>query len=266
MLMVKGLIIGLGKIIPGVSGSMLAISLGVYQEMIDSINNFFKDIKKNFFFLFKIGIGVLLSIILFSKLIMNSLKISYITTIFFFIGLIIGSIDDIKENINSKNRYISIIFFIIVLLFGLFSINNDVNIDNSILYVLYYILMGFIDAITMIIPGISGTATLMMLGAYNSLIGALSSITNISSLNDNLRLLIPFVIGMILGIIFTAKLVDYLFKKYKSKTYSAILGFTFSTIILMALKCLKTNYSFLELVLAILLLLVGVFITKRIKV
>ena len=68
--------------------------------------------------------------------------------------------------------------------------------------------MGFVDAITMIIPGISGTATLMMFGAYNSVINAFSSITNIYSLVSNLRLLIPFAIGMFVGIIFTAKLLQ----------------------------------------------------------
>ena len=63
MLILKGIIIGLGKIIPGVSGSMLAISMGIYQKMIDSINNFFDNIKTNFLFLFKIGLGVLISIV-----------------------------------------------------------------------------------------------------------------------------------------------------------------------------------------------------------
>lgn len=262
MLFVKGLIIGLGKIIPGVSGSMLAIALGVYQDMIDSINNFFKDLKNNFTFLFKIGIGVLVSILLFSKIITNALKISYICTIFLFIGLIIGSIDEIKDKIEKKNNYITIIFFIVIFILGLLNINNEINIVNPVLYFLYYILMGFIDAITMIIPGISGTATLMMFGVYNELISALSNIMDINTF----KLLIPFCIGLFVGIIFTAKLVDYLFKKYKNKTYSAILGFTLSTILLMGLKCLKTNYSFVELIISFVLLIFGIIITKKLKI
>ena len=265
MLIVKGLIIGLGKIIPGVSGSMLAISLGIYQSLINSINNFFKDIKKNFIFLSKVGIGVLISIIFFSKLILQALNISYISTIFLFIGLIIGSIDDIKENIENKNDYISIIIFILVLVLGLLNINNNINIVNPILYFIYYVLMGFVDAVTMIIPGISGTATLMMLGAYNSVINALSNITDINLLMNNLKLLIPFGLGMIIGVVCTAKLVDYLFKKFKSKTYSAILGFTLSTIVIMAIKCLNSSYSLKELVIAFILLSLGVLITKKFK-
>ena len=122
--------------------------------------------------------------------------------------------------------------------------------------------MGFIDAITMIIPGISGTATLMMFGVYNELISALSNIMDINTF----KLLIPFCIGLFVGIIFTAKLVDYLFKKYKNKTYSAILGFTLSTILLMGLKCLKTNYSFVELIISFVLLIFGIIITKKLKI
>lgn len=265
MLIVKGLIIGLGKIIPGVSGSMLAISLGIYEKLINSINNFFKDIKNNFIFLFKVGIGALISVVFFSKIITKALNISYISTIFLFIGLIIGSIDDIKENLDKKNRYITIIVFLVILLLGLLNINNKVVITNSTLYFIYYTFIGFVDAITMIIPGISGTATLMMLGAYDSVINTLSNFTNLSIILTNLKLLIPFCFGLLVGIILTAKLVGYLFNKHKSKTYSAILGFTLSTILIMALKCFKTNYSFLELVLSFMLLIVGIFITKKIK-
>ena len=102
MLILKGIIIGIGKIIPGVSGSMLAISMGIYQKLIDSVNNIFKYPKENFKFLFKITIGVIISIVFFSNIILNSLNKYYIITMFFFIGLIIGGFNDIKLNIECK--------------------------------------------------------------------------------------------------------------------------------------------------------------------
>ena len=107
MLFLKGIIIGIGKIIPGVSGSMLAISMGIYQRMIDSINNFFKDIKKNSMFLLKIGIGVLISIVFFSNIILKCLNNYYIITIFFFIGLIIGSFEDINNEMLEEEKLIN---------------------------------------------------------------------------------------------------------------------------------------------------------------
>lgn len=265
MLILKGIIIGMGKIIPGVSGSLLAISMGVYQQIIDSINNFFSNPKYNIKFLFKIGFGVLISIILFSNIIIKCLNKYYIITMFFFIGLIIGSLDEFKSNLNSKNYIVTFFVFAIVLVLGFLNIKNDFNISNSFLHFLFYILVGFIDAVTMVIPGISGTATLMMIGAYNSLITCFSNLINISLFYTNMKVLIPFSIGLFIGIIFTAKLVEYLFKNYKSNTNAAILGFSISTIVLMGITCINTNYDLISLILAFLCLFLGVFIIKKIN-
>ena len=265
MLLIKGIIIGIGKIIPGVSGSMLAISLGVYQKMIDSINNFFKDPIKNAKFLSKIGLGIIISVLFFSKTIVIALNNSYIITIFFFIGLIIGSLGDLKNNVIKNNNLISSIIFISVLFLGLLNIDNNIKINNIFFNTFFYIFIGFVDALTMIIPGISGTATLMMLGAYNTIMNSLSNISNLSMMLENIKILIPFFIGMIIGIIITAKLIDYLFKNYKSTTFSAIIGFTLSTIALMAIRCFKTNYTFIELVIAFILLIIGIMITRIIS-
>ena len=169
-LIIKGIIVGIGKIIPGVSGSMLAISLGIYEPLINSINNFFCEPEKNAKFILKICLGIIISIILFSKIILKCLDNYYIITMFFFLGLIIGSINDIKTNIDNKNILWVIIPFIIVLVLGFTNIDNDIEITNKYLSIIYYIVIGFVDAVTMVIPGISGTATLMMLGAYNNLI------------------------------------------------------------------------------------------------
>ena len=217
---------------------MLAISMGIYQKLIDSINNFFKDIKNNFNFLFKIAIGIIISIVLFSNLILTFLNKYYIITIFFFIGLIIGSFNDIKNNSNKSYNYITIISFIFVTFLGLININNTVNITNPILNSLYFIFIGIVDALTMVVPGISGTATLMMLGAYEKVMEMYSNVFNFALLYENLKVLIPFVIGVVLGIISTVKLIQYLFKNHKEKTYSAIFGFSLSTIVLMFVKCI----------------------------
>ena len=265
MLFLKGIIIGIGKIIPGVSGSMLAISMGIYQKMIDSINNFFKDIKSNFIFLFKITIGVLISIVFFSNIILECLKSYYIITIFFFIGLIIGGFQDLNSQIKYKNKKLVLMALSITLIFGLININRAVNIENNILNFIYFIFVGFIDALTMVIPGISGTATLMMIGAYDKLMETFSNLLNFTLLYDNFLIMLPFCVGMFVGILFTVKLINYLFKNYKDSTYSAIIGFSISTIVLMAIKCLNSNYTFFNLVVAFVMLFVGIFISKKIN-
>lgn len=265
MLILKGIIIGIGKIIPGVSGSMLAISMGIYQKLIDSVNNFFRYPKENFKFLFKIAIGVIISMVFFSNIILNCLNKYYLITIFFFIGLIIGGFDDIKSSTSKRYNYITAISFILITLLGFINIDNKVNITNDLLNSIYFVFVGFIDSLTMVVPGISGTATLMMLGAYEKVIEMYSNIFNFNVLIDNLKILIPYIIGVGVGIIITVKLINLLFKNYKEKTYSAILGFSLSTIVLMFIKCINSFYTLTNLIIAFILLFLGIFITKKIN-
>lgn len=265
MLILKGFIIGIGKIIPGVSGSMLAISMGIYQQMIDSIINFFNNIKNNFKFLFKIGIGVLIAIMFFSNIILKCLEKYYIITMFFFIGLIVGSFKHIKKNIKIKNNKATIIIIIITLLVGLININNEINISNSFLNFFYYIFVGLVDAFTMVVPGISGTATLMMIGAYDKLMNIFANILNFKYVISNFLIILPYCIGMALGLLLTVKLINYLFKKHKNITYNLIIGFSISTIIIMFIKCLNTNYNFINLITAFIMLILGLYLSKKIN-
>ena len=100
MLFIKGLIIGIGKIIPGVSGLVIAISFGLYEKGIDAINNYFGNVKENTKFLLVLGSGILLSIILMSNLIKILLNKYYFLTMLLFIGLISGGI----PSLFSKNK------------------------------------------------------------------------------------------------------------------------------------------------------------------
>ena len=112
---IKGFIIGIGKIIPGVSGAMLATIMGVYDKSIFYICNFKNNIKTAIKYLFPIGIGVIVSIILFSKIISLCLDKYYVITMLFFIGLIIGGFSFIVNKVNKSD----IILVLLVLLFFL---------------------------------------------------------------------------------------------------------------------------------------------------
>ena len=101
-LLLKGFIIGIAKIIPGVSGALIAISFGIYEKAIKAISNFFENPINNFLFLFPIGLGVLLSISLTSGLILYFINNYYFPTILLFIGLIMGGIPSLINNINIK--------------------------------------------------------------------------------------------------------------------------------------------------------------------
>ncbi len=266
ILILKGLIIGTGKIIPGVSGGLLAITLNIYDKGIDAIGNFFKDVKKHFLFLAPVGIGIVLAILLISKLINYSLSNFYLPTMLLFIGLILGGIpsivNEIKHDKSFKNIFILIIPIIIILLLS--SITNCFNnvgpkpVNSIILFIL-----GIVDAITMIIPGISGTAILMMLGYYDIIINSFSTFTNITLLTFNLSILIPFIIGLVIGIIILAKIISFLLNKYQTSSYFAIIGFTISSILILIKIVLQNYYDLSEIIIAVILLVIGYFISKK---
>lgn len=249
---IKGFFIGFGKIIPGVSGSLIALNLGLYEKGIDAISNFFEDAKNNIYFLSNVGTGIIIAIILGSNVINYLLIKYYFITMMLFIGLIIGTTNDVIKKVNLKNKkeflyFIMIFIFMIILCFV--KTNNNYNYSNNILNNLYIILIGFIDATTMIIPGISGTAIFMLMGCYNFFLSIFSNPF------DNIFLTILFIIGLFLGIIIISKIMNYLINKKQHIIYPIILGFSLSSIVILFLKTF-INYNG-NLLIGIVLLLIG---------
>ena len=250
-----GIIIGAGKIIPGVSGSVLAITLGVYERIIYSINNIFN--YKNIYYLSKIGFGIIISIVFLSKIIIYLLSNYYTYTIFVFVGLIIGSIKSITDNISFKYLYVTILSFSVIVILGLININS--NNHNGIFY---YLLSGFIESVSSIIPGISGTALLMLIGTYNMVIDIFSNIININYLISNTKIVIPFIIGISVGLVISIKVIGYLFSKYKTITYNIILGLLLGSIFIMLKGC---NYSVFNIFISILLFIISYISIKKVN-
>ena len=215
-LLLKGFIIGIAKIIPGVSGALIAISFGIYEKAIKAISNFFENPINNFLFLFPIGLGVLLSISLTSGLILYFINNYYFPTILLFIGLIMGGIPSLIDNINIKKvKFIHILILILSFstVFLIFLVNGQhffVETSNELINFLLFFIIGFIDALTMIIPGISGTAVMMILGCYNLLLNFLSSLTSVAAIFTNIFKVIPYLLGIVLCVIILSKVMTYL--------------------------------------------------------
>ena len=248
-LIIKGLIIGLGKIIPGVSGSVLAISLNVYEKAIYSISNIFKDIK-NIFYLGYLGIGILISIILGSKVLLFIYTKYYFYTFSLIIGLIIGTIPNLSKKVKFKNikdlLYITIPFIILILLNNL-----DLNISTNKSILLCFII-GLIEAITTIIPGISSTAIYISFDMYNTFLNIFSDLFTFN--------FIIFSIGIFIGIYLTSKLITFLFSNYKRETYLVIISFLLSSIFLLIKDIIKiSNFNIIAF---LLFLSIGFVISK----
>lgn len=224
---VKGIALGAGAILPGISSGVLCVIFGIYEKLIDSVLNFFKDIKSNFKFLFPILIGIAIGVILFG----NILKYLFITfpyqTNFAFIGLILGCIPSLLKNVNEKSKFrlhyllytiTTFILTLILLLIEKHFVTHNVHTTNN----LYLILSGFVMSMGVVVPGVSSSVLLMILGTYNLYLEAVSSI--------NLFILIPMGIGLIIGGFIFLKLIKYCLDNFFAQTYYSILGFVISSI------------------------------------
>jgi len=259
ILFLKGLIIGIGKIIPGVSGAVLAIILNVYDEGINSIVNLFKNFKKNILFLFSVGVGILFGIVLFSNIINYSLNNYYVITMLFFVGLIIGGIPCVLKEVNKKDYIYVFIIFIILTIFSCFNINNNYILKNNFSDYIIFFIGGIIETCGTIIPGLSSTAMLFILGIYNIVI---ESISNISNFIINYKVLFPFCLGIISSLFFVSKGISICFNKYKNKTYSIILGLVLSSVVVLIIKTFTNPIYLLDLFIGLVFMIIGIIISS----
>ena len=254
-----GLIIGLGFIIPGVSGGVLATILGIYDEIIKRILNINKNFKNNLLYLTPIIIGILISILLFSKIILYLLDNRLMFISYVFIGLILGCIPYLIKEIKSKtNKNISLISFIIALVIGLFLYlfqkkTTEIISSPSILKMS---IAGIFYAIGKIVPGISGAALLMFLGIYKYF---LSIISNPLAINiHTIIIFIPFIITFIISGYLILKLINYLLNNHFCHTYSAIIGFIISSILFIY----PGNINIISIIIAILSFIISYYLSN----
>ena len=226
---IKGIAIGIATIVPGVSGGTMAIIVGIYDDLIHSLSSFFKDIKKNMLFLMIVGIGAVLGIISFGSIVDYSLKHYMYPVTFLFLGIVFGGIPILykqsKSKEHSKKDFIFIIIGFLIVMLMTFYKDTVVNLSGAtgIANFAFLIFAGVIIAVALILPGISTSFLLLTFGLYDKTIDAIKTI--------DLNYLIPIVIGTMLGVVFTTKLLENFLNKQPSKTYLLILGFVMGSIL-----------------------------------
>lgn len=272
ILFLKGMILGSAMIIPGVSGGTLAISLGIYEKIINVITHFFKNFKENIIFIINLGLGILASIVL-GALILNYTFEHYpIPTIIFFISLLIGSIPSLIKRVDLRNTLkISNIFYFLLgvsLVLGVYLLkgNSEVTFSNgfNLVQSIKLMLVGVVAAATLVIPGISGSFMLMILGYYKPILEVISETIKFNNLGNNILILIPFGVGVLLGIIGIAKLIEYLLKNHETKTYYAIIGFLIASIIEIFASLFSYQASIIQVIISAILFILGLLLTLKV--
>lgn len=271
-LFIKGIVLGIAFIIPGVSGGTLAVLLGIYEELLDKASNFyksFKDFKSAFKFLFPILLGVLVSIAVCVKIIKLGLDKAPIITLLIFVGLIIGGIPKLFKNAPKKasTREISymMIGIIVVLVMAILDKSRgSVSFDNmQILGYLLLFIVGIIASATMVIPGISGSFTLMLIGYYEPIVSVVNNIVAFKDIKSNLLIILPFLIGVVIGIILISKIINYLLKKYPVSVYYIILGFVLSSIFSVFYQVFSYNFVLSHFIFGIILMVLNSILVSK---
>lgn len=242
LITLKGLAMGAADVVPGVSGGTIAFISGIYQELIDSINNVnlsvLKTLKKeglkaawqqvNGGFLLALLSGIFISVLTFSKIITHLLETHPILVWSFFFGLIIASIVLIwKETGNWK--LVDVLALIIGIVMSYYiTIARPVSSPDSYWYLF---LSGFIAIIAMILPGISGAFILLLMGSYETVIGTINRFRDgivkfdLAILGEAMLKLSVFALGAIIGLKSFSKILHWMFEKHKNTTLALLIGF-----------------------------------------
>ena len=250
---IKGLIVGIFAIFPGISGSAIAISLGIYDKLFISL----KNIKDNIFFLILVFSGLIVGVII------GSNAIIYLSGFknflyYIFIGLIIGNIPYMVRKTNSRGRlrYIPLISSILFSMITIFFCRNTLNGDITIIKM---VLGGILFSFGKIFPGVSSSFFLIILGIYKKIIICFS---NPMILMTEFVFYLPFIIGCLIGILIFIKLLDYLLNNKYDILYSILIGFMLSSIISIFPKF---NYCFQD-IFGILLMVICSIISIKIHI
>ncbi len=238
----KGIVIGLANVIPGVSGGTMMVSMGIYDKLIHCITHLFSELKKSIQFLLPIfiGLGIAVVVVPFG---IEFLFVQYpFQTNLLFIGLIIGGLPAVWRKVKGnsiKVGHIAACLLFFALVAGLALVGDtegaSADLSFSLVSVIKLFGVGIIASATMVIPGVSGSMMLLLLGYYHPV---LETITNfikaalafdINGILAGMGVLVPFGIGVVVGIFAIAKLIEVIFERFPMYAYWAIIGLIISS-------------------------------------
>lgn len=230
---------------------------GLYEKIIDSILHFFKDIKNNLKFILPIGIGVFIGVFLVGNLLKIAFDKFYMQVSFAVIGLILGSLKlVIKQAHTPKITFSHITCLLLTFSFSLYlvALESSLDVTTNINSNSYLILAGCLMSAGIVIPGVSKSVILMLLGLYQIYLSAIASL--------NLSFLLPIGIGLLIGGTLFLCLINFLFKFVKSYTYFGIIGFILGSIFVIYPGFTFDMRGLISIVLMLICFIVGVKLSK----
>ena len=233
----KGMVIGIANVIPGVSGGTMMVAMGIYDKLIHCITHLFSELKKNIIFLAPIAVGMALAIVGSSFTIEKMFEVFPFQTSLLFVGLVVGGLPAMWKNVKGKpirlGHMITCVLFL-ALVVGMALLGetegNATELTFSLVNAVKLFFVGVIAAATMVIPGVSGSMVLLLIGYYNPILSAINGFIraalslDMPAIFQGVGVLAPFGIGMVIGIFAIAKLIEIIFEKFPLYAYWGIIG------------------------------------------
>ena len=249
----QGMVVGIANIIPGVSGGTMMVAMGLYDKLIHSITHLKSEFKESLKLLLPIFAGAGIAIVALSRLFEFLLETYPIPTNFAFCGLIAGSLPFIFKKVKGHKVTVGkiipfLIFFGVVIVMALLGETggNSADVSFGLVNVIKLFGVGVIAAATMVVPGVSGSMMLMLLGYYDTILKTINDFVDalvkfdMGELTTGVGVLAPFGIGVVIGIFLIAKLIEFIFSKAEIHAYYGIIGLILASPIAILMK---TNWS-----------------------
>ena len=274
--LLQGMVVGIANIIPGVSGGTMMVAMGLYDKLIHAITHLKSEFKESMKLLIPIFIGAGLAIVTLARLFEFLLERYPIPTNFAFCGLIAGSLpfifDKVKGHTVSIGKIIAfLIFFAVVILMAVMgeTSGNAADVSFGIVNVIKLLLVGIIAAATMVVPGVSGSMMLMLLGYYDTILKTINQFIDaliafdVQGIFVQCGVLVPFGIGVVLGIFLIAKLIEFIFSKAEIHAYYAIIGLIIASPVAILLKTDWSGFSVMTLIVGVVTFVAGWFVASK---
>ncbi len=275
-----GFFVGLAVIVPGISGSTVAIIFKLYDQFLYALGNLFKKFKQCFAFLLPIGIGIVVGVLLGFITVKQLLNILPFAIVCLFAGLMSGAFPAVKDEVrgaewNAKRVALFVLGLAIPVALGCVSAILTVNgggVGNAFAtvrwwHVLLALIIGFVVGVTQIVPGLSASAFLMAVGWFSSLMDSVS----MTYWKANPAIFLVYAglgVGFLSGLFLFSKLLTYLFGRARHTSYSMIVGLSLGSILSMFcngdiievyISWAKNGFAWLDFSVGVVLFAVGVF-------
>lgn len=275
-LILRGVVIGIANIIPGVSGGTMAVAMGIYDKLIYALTHIFSEFKKSMKLILPILVGAAIALIGVARILGKMFEVIPVQTNFLFIGLIVGGLPFILRKVKGQkasagNIIAFVLFFALVVGMAVLGEREGgaVALTVTPVSMVKMFFVGVIASATMVIPGVSGSMILMLMGYYTPILENINLFVNaviafdMPAILNGIGIFAPLGIGIIIGIFAIAKLIEIVFAKWPLLAYYAIIGLIVASPISIILMSDLSLYNIISILTGLVTFAIGCVIAYK---